>query len=181
METSDSSEDVGFDRYTFTITEYHNELLDEIVSYRYPNRSHAVRVAIGDLHQSVTTDDEQKLQDLEDEVEDMGSSVDELEQKVSQIHSVVCPPTHQGKGWDGETASGKNGDYSPADSEINKRVYDAISDDPPLSLGEIVENSGIQMSRVQESVEELIEQGLVSIEAGEYGALYRPSPPADTQ
>lgn len=175
---SSASEEPGYEKTNTTVRPRQNQLLDEMATERYSSRSEALRASIEAHYQRLESDMVQPLEQLSATTEGITETLDEVLERIEEVQSSRPAPQ--------SFSSGHRGEYRPDvasavdvgsdHAEVDDRVYGAVSSEGIATEETIAEESGISQRRTRESLQRLIERGLVSTLADEDRTLFRPAP-----
>lgn len=161
-----------------TITEHHDTLLDSLADKRYASRSEALRVAISELHQSVSEDGDTLTEELIARVEVVADRLEELDDQLSDLEDHVVPGQSQSTvGAQKHTRSsssvtdavatsqpgGDSGAQSQNDiGDLVDEVYQILDQNGPLSVGDIANHTNEDVVVVRRSLNRLAEYDLIT-------------------
>jgi hypothetical protein len=148
-------------RKKFSLTKYHDGLLDEIVEQRYASRSEAIRATIQHHAQYLSdgggTDIEvvkNRIDHLEDEIRAVGEKIDERDQVVQVAGQV-------------SDEAGTN-QQSNADPEVEKLIAEELNKAGSLPVDKIIKKTGQDVISVIPAIESMKKREIIrSVENGD--------------
>jgi len=142
-------------RKKICLTEYHNDLLDEIVEKRYASRSEAVRASIQHHAQYLSDNEDTDIDSLQIEIKQIAKEIGTIHEKIENQKSSMVHITEQSSGSAENTASDSK-------SETENEIISELIESGPLSIGEISERIGKDIISVVPATDSLKQEGIIS-------------------
>lgn len=143
-------------RKRFSLTVYHNELLEEIVDQRYASRSEAVRAAIQHHSQYISEGGETDIEAIKADIDRLVDDIGAIDEKLDERNSVI-QIADQTSGDSGITEQPKS------ESVSKELVVKELSEAGPLEVSEIVERTDLEYPSAILAVESLQEDGVIQL------------------
>ncbi|GAB7092549.1 hypothetical protein JCM18237_28200 [Halorubrum luteum] len=141
-------------RKKFSLTEYHNRLLEELVELRYASRSEGVRAAIQHHYRYVSDGGETKIESVSDDVDQVLREVKYIDEKLDERDSVVHIASQVSEEVEMNQESGSN-------SKIKKRITEELSKSDSLGVDEIVKKTEQDWLSVIPAIDSMKEEGTI--------------------
>jgi len=117
-------------RKKICLTEYHNDLLNEIVEKRHVSRSEAVRASI--QHRAQYLSDDTDIESLRTELKQIAKTIDTIREKIDEKNSGVDHVPEQ-------SSSSAENSASETKAETENKIVRELTKSDPLSVDEIAE------------------------------------------
>lgn len=141
-------------RKKFSLTIYHDELLEKIVEQRYASRSEAVRAAIQHHTQYLNEDEETGIESIQTDLEQITELLNTIQERLEGKSSGVVVSEQTPDLAGNEVKSEMN----PGVQEV---IAKALSEKSPLSVDEIAERTGEDIISVIPSINSLQDDGII--------------------
>lgn len=118
-------------RRKFTLTEHHNDLLNDIVEQRYASRSEALRAAIQHHAQFLSEHEDTDIESLKTEIEQIADQIETMHEKLDERGTSVVRLVEQ--------EEDESERQSHTDSDIRETIVKELLENGPLSVDELTE------------------------------------------
>jgi len=142
-------------RKKICITEYHDNLLNEIVEKRHASRSEAVRAAIQHHAQYLSDSEDTDIDSLQRNIKQIAKEIDTIHKKIEDQKSGVVHIAEQPSG----SAETRASDSKP---EIENKIVSELVKSGPLSVSEISEKIGRDIISVIPATNSLKQERIIS-------------------
>lgn len=142
-------------RKKFSITKYHNDLLNKMVKQRYASRSEALRAAIQHQAQYLNEGGETEIESLQSEVKQILDEVETIQEILDERNKNVLRVAEQNPGRQ-ETK-----EQSQARTEIQEKIIKELLNQEPLSIDDIAERINEDIMAVITAKRSLEEDGIL--------------------
>lgn len=142
-------------RKKFSLTIYHDELLDDIVEQRYASRSEAVRAAIQHHAQYLSEGGETDIDTLQTQLEQIAKEISTVEERIEESNSGAIHVAEQ------VSSSAENRAQSKIEPETELRIVRELTNSRPLSVDEIAESIEENIISVIPATKSLQEEGII--------------------
>lgn len=139
----------------FTLTGYHDDLLEKIVEQRYASRSEAVRASIQHHSQTIADDAETDIESLQLELEKISDQVEDILEKLDEKDSGVIRVTEQ------TPINASNNKQSTRAPAVKQNITEKLNNQGPLSMEEIADEIGEDILSVIKATDSLEEEGII--------------------
>jgi Arc/MetJ-type ribon-helix-helix transcriptional regulator len=142
-------------RKKFSITEYHNNLLNKIVKQRYASRSEALRVAIQHQAQYLNEGGETNIESLQSEIKQILEEVETIQENLDERSQNVVRVADQNPGRP------EAKEQSQASTGIKEKIVKELLEQGPLSIEALAEGIDEDLMRVITAKESLEDEGIL--------------------
>ncbi|MDB2269512.1 hypothetical protein PM032_00565 [Halorubrum ezzemoulense] len=149
-------------RKRFSLTVYHNELLEEIVDQRYASRSEAVRAAIQHHSQYISEGGETDIEAIKANIDRLVDEIGAIDEKLDERNSVVQIADHTPDD-SGVSDDSNVTEQSKSESVSKELVVKELSEAGPLEVSELVKRTDLDYLSVIPAVESLQEDGVIQL------------------
>jgi Arc/MetJ-type ribon-helix-helix transcriptional regulator len=151
--TEASSRDIV--RKRFSLTEYHDELLDAIVEQRYASRSEALRVAIQHHERYITDGGETDIESIQADLERIQDELETIQEKLDEGNPGVVRVAEQNPELEEPTGN------SQTNTTTKEKIVKELLNQGPLSTDELAEGIDQDVMSVITAKQSLEEEGIV--------------------
>jgi Arc/MetJ-type ribon-helix-helix transcriptional regulator len=140
-------------RRKFSLTAYHNDLLNDIVEQRYASRSEALRAAIQHHVQILSEHEDTDIESLKTEIEQIADQIEIIHEKLDERGTGVVRVTEQ--------EVDKSERQSDTDSDIRETIVTELLEQGSLSVDELTECTDEDVISVITASGSLEEEGII--------------------
>ncbi|CCQ35821.1 uncharacterized protein Nmlp_1622 [Natronomonas moolapensis 8.8.11] len=139
----------------FSLTDYHDELLEKVVEQRYASRSEAVRAAIQHHARYIDKNGETEIESLDADLKRIADNIQALHEKLDEKNSGVVHIPEQVTG----VAEPEEQPVTRTDTE--EAIVQELNEESPLTVDELAEKTDEAMPSVIVEVDSLQQEGII--------------------